>query len=282
MNLLNDFCIYISSEKGLSNNTLQAYERDLKAFFEFVHQDVLPVTEETILQFLAHLKKQSYASSSISRSLFAIKVFYRFLKREGIIEKNPTLYLSSPKLWQLIPEVLSLDEVEMLLKAPDPETPLGKRDRAILELLYSSGLRVSELCQLKLIEVGDEFLRVHGKGGKERMVPLGKKALEAINAYLDNNTEKNRYLFLNRLNRPFTRIAIWKMIKHYGKKAQIQKNISPHTLRHCFATHLIDHGADLRVIQELLGHASISSTERYTHISRTHLTEAFSHFHPRP
>ena len=232
------------------------------------------------------LTDQNYATSSISRNLISIKVLFRFLKRERIINNNVALYLETPKLWQLIPEVLSLDEVERLLQQPDPNHPYGARDKAILELLYASGLRVSEVCCIKINDVDDDCVRAFGKGSKERLVPLGKHALAAIDHYLNIfrdqvDSEKQKALFVTKGGKPIDRVSVWRMIKDYAKKAGITKNISPHTLRHSFATHLLDNGAELRVIQEMLGHASITSTDRYTHVSKAHVQKAFDAFHPR-
>jgi integrase/recombinase XerD len=289
--IIQDFLSYLSSEKGLAENSLLAYARDVRAFMFFIQPltdgSLQQIEEKEIIAFLSYLQNKNYATASISRAFVTLKIFFRFLKREQIIANNPTLYLSTPKLWQLIPEVLSRVEMEGLLQAPDPLTAIGCRDRAILELLYSSGLRVSELCQLKLYDVDDHFVRVCGKGNKERLVPIGKKALEAIDAYLNqfrDNIESDRQtiLFVNSKGITLSRMTIWKMVKGYAIKAGIVKRISPHTLRHSFATHLLENGADLRIIQELLGHAAISSTERYVHISSRKLVEAFQNFHPRP
>lgn len=279
-----DFLIYLASEKGASQNTLESYERDICAFGKFLAKNWLTATENDLVTFLSHLKNQGYSSSSIGRALIALKVFYKFLKREGKIAQNPTKYLSKPKQWQKIPEVLTTQEIEKLFFAPDPKTELGCRDLAILELLYSSGLRVSELCSLKIQDVDTTFVRVMGKGSKERIVPLGTVAAVAIDSYLKHFrilSERHEPLFSSLKRKPMTRISIWLLIKKYALQAGINKNVFPHALRHSFATHLLDNGADLRVIQELLGHESISSTERYTHISRNHLVEAFEKYHPR-
>jgi integrase/recombinase XerD len=287
MNHLSDFLNYLTSEKGLAQNTLQAYGRDIEKFLIHV-KNVEAVSEEHLTTFLLNLQECGYASSSVARAFIALKVFFRFLKREGVILINPTLYLSTPKFWQLIPEVLSIHEVERLLGAPDITTEQGCCGRAILELLYSSGLRVSELCGLKITDVDDEFVKVTGKGGKERIVPVGKAAILAIDDYLTcfrdlAGNERQTALFISsKGGGSLTRFEVWRRIKSYAKGAGITKNISPHTLRHSYATHLLDGGADLRVIQELLGHASISSTDRYTHISHGRLVEAFEAFHPRP
>lgn len=286
-----DFLVYISSEKGLSANTISAYQNDVRKFIHFLNvhfvSDMNRVEENHLLKFFEELQEQKYASSSIGRTSIALKVFFQFLKRENVIKRNPTEYLSSPKMWQLIPEVLSSAEIERLMNAPDVTTLQGCRDKAILELLYSSGLRVSELCHVSLYAIEDNCIRVRGKGNKERLIPVGKQALIAIDDYLNRyrdaaESEREQSLFVGPRGRPLSRIDIWKMIKAYAAGAGILKNISPHTLRHSFATHLLDHGADLRVIQELLGHSSISSTDRYTHISSSKLVSAFKDFHPRP
>lgn len=285
-----DFISYIASEKGLAANTIEAYQRDIEAFLASLKQQGVSTFAELdqrhIIAFLSQLKSQEYASSSICRALIAIKVFCRFLKRERVTSANAAFYLDTPKLWQLIPEILSTEEIDTLLQEPDTETSIGARDKAILEVLYASGLRVSEICTLGLYDVEDTFVRVMGKGSKERVVPLGKHALKAVDHYITHfrgvcDTTRPP-LFVSRSGRSIDRIFVWKMIKRYAKNAGITKNISPHTLRHSFATHLLDNGADLRVIQEMLGHASISSTDRYTHISRTRLQEAFIAFHPHP
>ena len=289
-NHLKDFFSYIASEKGLAPNSVEAYQRDITAFASFLDQQgihQLPEVKSThLIDFLADRKAANYATASICRALMAIKVLFRFLTREGIIKSDIALYLETPKLWQTIPEVLSSREVDVLLAQPDIHTLVGARDKAIIEVLYGSGLRVSELCALKIYDVDDTFVRVMGKGSKERQVPIGKKAIEAIDHYLlhyrgQTNSDREQALFVSKRGKPMLRTDIWKMIKRYAKQGDINKNISPHTLRHSFATHLLDNGADLRVIQEMLGHASIGSTDRYTHISQSHLKAAFEAFHPR-
>ena len=285
-----DFLSYIASEKGLSQNTIAAYETDLRKFHAFLRSygihNAKEIDGDTLFLYLEHMNKHKFASSSIARTLVAIKVFFRFLKRENLIETNFAKYFALPKLWQLIPDVLAPFEVEKLIEQPDISLFDGCRDKAILELLYSSGLRVSEIYRLEIRDVDDEFVRVLGKGNKERLVPVGQKAIQSIDSYhhfrdvLAN--EKQNKLFVTNKGKSLTRIAIWRMIKLYASQAGITKNVSPHTLRHCFATHLLDNGAELRVIQEMLGHANIGSTERYTHISRAHLHKAFEQFHPRP
>lgn len=288
--MLNDFLEYIAAEKGASLNTIQAYGRDIKAFLISLEQQGLAGFDTAdvshILTFLASLQNTGYASASICRMLIAIKVFYRFLQREGVIATHEVLTLHSPKLWQLIPDILNHEEVEKLISMPDILTPQGSRDKAMIEVLYSSGLRVSELCSLDIYSIGTDSLKVLGKGSKERIVPIGEPAIAAVDHYLIHfrgmwNADKEKALFVTRVGKRIDRTNVWRIIKGYVKQAGITKNISPHSLRHSFATHLLDNGADLRIIQDMLGHSSISSTERYTHISRSHLTEAFEAFHPR-
>jgi integrase/recombinase XerD len=287
---IDDFFLYLLSEKGLARNSIAAYRCDVSKFVAFLHtisvEKFINVEQKHLIRFLSDLKAKNYASSSISRALIAVKLLFRFLKRENYINKNVALYLESPKIWQLIPEVLSLKEVENLILQASFDTFMSSLDRAVLETMYACGLRVSELCSLGIYDVDEEFLRVMGKGRKERLVPIGKKAITAIDHYLTHyrsefDSTSNTALFLTDRGKRIDRISIWKRIKFYGKKAGIQKNISPHTLRHSFATHLLDNGADLRVIQELLGHASIASTDRYTHLSTKHIQEAFQSFHPK-
>lgn len=288
-NNIDDFISYIASEKGLSVNTIESYKRDIITFAEYLHENNVEkfnnVDQDHIINFLTLLKKSKYSASTISRMLISIKVLFRFLKREKLILSNVTLYLDNPKLWQLIPEVLSMKEVDRLLEISH-KTPMGSRDKAILEVLYACGLRVSELCALEICDVDDQFVRVMGKGGKERLVPIGKRALNAIDDYLYSfrdqyDSEKQKALFLTKSGRRIDRVTIWRMIKLYVWKAKINKKVSPHTLRHSFATHLMENGADLRIIQELLGHADIKSTDRYTHLNYKNLKRAFEAFHPR-
>jgi integrase/recombinase XerD len=285
-----DFIAYITSEKGLAQNTIAAYGHDTKLFVEFLKERGVAAFADVDLShvtaFLKLLNKAGYASASLCRILITIKVLFRFLVREKAISENIALSLQSPKLWQLIPEVLSFDEIDSLLAQPDRKTPLGARDKAILEVLYASGLRVSEVCLLDIYSVDDTFVKVTGKGSKERIVPIGQQAVDAVDHYLlhyrcRTDSSKQLALFVSKSGKRIDRISIWKMIKNYAKRAGISKNIFPHTLRHSFATHLLDNGADLRVIQEMLGHASIASTDRYTHISQTKLQASFQTFHPR-
>lgn len=281
-----DYLSYLSAEKGLAGNTLQAYKRDLLAFLNWTTRHGVSVEQllETHLRdYFETLKRAEYAESSISRAFIALKMFFRFLKREEYLKTDPSALIQQPKMWQRIPDVLTEGEVKKLLAAPNPLEADGMRDRAILELLYSSGLRVSELCALKIQDVGEETVRVFGKGSKERLVPIGKPALEAIDLYLSAHREEVEcpHLFLCK-GKSLTRQKVWEIVKKNARKAEIVKEVSPHTLRHSFATHLLDHGGELRVIQEMLGHSSIASTDRYTHVSKSRLLNMFDHFHPRP
>lgn len=282
-----DFLDYIRTEKGFSANTVDSYGRDLKAFSHFINNaslsNLADIQAEHLVSFFAYLQEKQYASSTISRHLISLKVFFRFLKKEGVLTTDISRYLKTPKIWQLIPEVLSIDEVEALLEQPDPQSKIGARDIAILELLYATGMRVSEIASLQISDLKDDTVKVRGKGRKERIVPVGKRALNAIEQYLlHHRPQRSPHLFLTINGRCIDRITIWTRIKKYGKLAGIDKNISPHTLRHSFATHLLENGADLRLIQEMLGHEDISTTDRYTQISQGHLKKSFDFFHPRP
>lgn len=284
---LANFLSFLGAERGLARNTLLAYERDVRLFFSYTTE--LIFSQETILNFLSHLQKSGYASSSICRTLMAIKVFFRFLKKEGEIELDPSHLLETPKIWQLLPDILSYQEVEQLFHAPDPATRIGVRDLAMLEVLYASGLRVSELCALNLADVDDDSVRVsQGKGGKQRMVPIASAAVTAIDRYLllwergDVHDRGGEPLFLTEQGKRINRVLVWKQIRMHARKAGITKRVFPHSLRHAFATHLLENGADLRIIQEMLGHSSIATTDRYTHVSAHHLSKAFEAFHPRP
>lgn len=282
-----DFLDYIRSEKGLSPHTIEAYGRDISAFASFLKdKEWKSVVPEDILSFLGQLKGKNYAGSTICRMLVALKVFFRFLKKEGEIGVDLSTYFDTPKLWQLIPEVLTMEEVDALLAQPKVEDAMGARDKAILELLYATGMRVSELCNLRIHDLNDTFVKVVGKGKKERLIPVGKKATEAVDHYLLNYRgevkEESGPLFISPRGKPIDRITVWNRVKAYAKSAGIVKSISPHTLRHSFATHLLENGADLRLIQDMLGHEDIGTTDRYTHVTGNRLKTAFKNFHPRP
>jgi len=235
------------------------------------------------------MQKSGKASSSISRTCAALRSFYQFLFREHVISEDPTIDLDTPKLEQRLPKVLNTEEVEKLLSQPDITTPLGLRDKSMLELLYATGMRVSELISLSVEDVNLEtgFLRCMGKGSKERIIPVGSIALEYLKEYLSSvrkqllNGKESKKLFFNRQGNPMTRQGFWKIIKKYSKQAGIYKKITPHTLRHSFATHLLENGADLRAVQEMLGHADISTTQRYTHLTQNRIKQVYDKTHPR-
>lgn len=286
-NWIQDFLLYLASERGLAQNTLTAYQTDLLAFQEFLgKKEPSLIEKKDVISFLEIKQKKGQASSSLCRALIAIKLFFRFLKKESLLQVEEIAFLESPKVWQLIPEVLSLEEVDLLFTTPDTKSFLGARDRAILEVIYASGLRVSEACGLDFQDIGEESIRVVGKGGKERIIPIAKSSLAKLDEYLllfrDQIQIASQAVFVTTKGKRMDRVNVWNRIKIYAKKAGLQKNISPHTLRHSFATHLLENGADLRIIQEMLGHAQIATTDRYTQISQKHLTTSFSMFHPRP
>lgn len=284
--MLRDFLDYIRSEKGLSPHTVEAYGRDITAFEKFAQKSFKEVQPEDILGFISYLRAKAFASSTICRMLVAVKVFFRFLKKEGEIKVDLGRYFDTPKMWQLIPEVLTTEEVEALLAQPKGDDAIGARDKAVLELLYATGMRVSELCGLRINDLSDTFVKVRGKGKKERIIPVGKKAIEAVDRYLlqfrGEVREENGPLFVSLRGKPLDRITVWNRVKTYAKSAGIVKSISPHTLRHSFATHLLENGADLRLIQDMLGHEDIGTTDRYTHVTGNRLKTAFKAFHPRP
>lgn len=291
---LRSFLQYITAERGLSQNTFAAYKRDLDRYVRFLEDKrgggtPRSATKEDVAVFFTWLRAQKLAPSSIARTMSAVRVFHRFLQTEGLAESNPTTTLDTPKLERTLPEVLTRNELERLLNAPNPGLPLGKRDRAMLECAYATGLRVSELISIDIRSLffSEGFMRVIGKGNKERLVPIGKKAIECIGDYLANvrpgvaKQESGNVLFLNWRGRPLTRMAFWQMLKHYCRQVGITKTVSPHTLRHSFATHLLEGGADLRAVQEMLGHSSIATTQIYTHVDREHLKAMHRQFHPR-
>jgi len=292
---IEEFLNYLVVERGLSDNTISAYRSDLYKYADFLESKkkrlhINEVERNDIRDYMIFQKEHSLASNSISRSLVAIKVLHRFLLREKYIKEDITSVLDSPKLWKHLPETLSLPEIEEIIKKPNVRNWLGLRDKAVLELMYATGLRVSEIVNLSIdnvnLEVG--FLRCTGKGNKERIVPVGRQAQNAIEKYLLKSRirlkkpESPNTLFLSRLGKKISRQSFWKMIKKYAMLAGIKKDITPHTLRHSFATHLLERGADLRVVQEMLGHADISTTQIYTHINKERLKSIHHKFHPRP
>ena len=290
---LEQFQDYLIFERGLSKRTLSAYQHDLENCIEFLARqgitDPAQVTPPVLRTWIFSLHETGLAPSSIRRAQSAVRTFFRFLVAEGWLSVDPTERLESPKIGDRLPEFLTKEETQRLLDAPSPEKPLYWRDRSILELLYASGVRVSELVGLLIsgLDLDNSFITVFGKGGKERIVPIGAPALATLRRYLSelrpklDRAERKGQVYLNARGRPLTRKSVWKLIKDSGRQAAISKNVSPHTLRHTFATHLLEGGADLAAVQELLGHVDISSTQIYTHVDREYLRKIHGKYHPR-
>ena len=287
-----EFVNYLVIERGLSQNTINAYENDLKRYVQFLDErgrQPVDARQEDVVALFYALRDVGLAPASIARNFSTIRSFYKFLQGEGLTKVDPTEYLDAPKLWKKLPTVLDQHEIERLVEQPDCATDLGLRDRAMLELMYACGLRISELIVLRLPNLlrSQNCLRVFGKGHKERVVPVGRTAVEYVQRYVDQARPKidrgagEDVIFLNWLGRPLTRMGFWKILRKYVKQTGISKRVSPHTLRHSFATHLLEGGADLRAVQEMLGHADISTTQIYTHIDREYLKEVHRTFHPR-
>ena len=295
VNLLDEFSDTLWLEDGLSHNTLESYRNDLRQFGNWLieHQksggELIEATDTDLLEFLAHRVESKVKASTASREVSSLKRFYRFLLRQGRIHTDPSLNISTPKISRHLPATLTENDVELLLAAPDINQPLGVRDRAMLEVLYASGLRVSELVNLKTSQLSEDMGVVHvrGKGDKERLAPLGEEALVWIDRYnrqvkpLLLNGKMSDTVFVTTRGSGMTRQAFWYLIKRHAKHAGIDKSLSPHTLRHAFATHLLNHGADLRVVQLLLGHADITTTQIYTHIASERLKQLHAAHHPR-
>lgn len=295
LELIDEFISYLSIERGLAENTLFSYKRDLTKFADYMKikgiSSVEGIKKKDITSFLMNQKDKGLSSNSVARAFAAIKVFYKYLVGERRVKENIASLIDAPKLWKHLPETLNLDEVEKLLKQPNTKKWMGLRDRACLELMYATGFRVSEIINLNTYNVNLEFgfVKCIGKGNKERIVPLGKQAKQVLSKYLEKIRPKllkprvtDSRLFLTRLGKGMSRQQFWKIIKRHARDARIKKEIAPHTLRHSFATHLLERGADLRVVQEMLGHADISTTQIYTHINRERLKAIHHKYHPRP
>ena len=280
---------YLAVEKGLAKNSLSSYATDLRRFGKWLDQHALEsVKRQQIVRYIQSMRSSGISARSVARALAALRGFFRFLVAERHLKHDPTENLDNPKLWSTLPKSMHPSEVDDLLAAPDCSKPDGLRDAAMLELLYATGLRVSELIKVKLEDVVLDagFLRTFGKGSKERIVPFGDSARAAITAYMersrpDFNTHNSVYLFLTNRGRPMTRQTFWMKIVKYARKAGIRSHISPHVLRHSFATHLLENGADLRSVQLMLGHSDISTTQIYTHVSRARLQKMYDQYHPR-
>lgn len=289
-----DFLHYLIVERGLSENTISAYRRDLLDYVKFMREkESLARLDEVrrthIIQYLGMLKDRGRAATTLARHTASLRSFHQFLLREKKTSQDPSVHIETPKTERKLPKVLSIREVEALLDGPKPHTAFGRRDQAMLELLYATGIRVSELVSLN---VGDAhmtmgFVRCIGKGNKERIIPLGNKANESLNQYIEGGRgellkkKQNDALFLNHRGGRLTRQGFWKILKGLTRDAGISKELTPHTLRHSFATHLLENGADLRAVQEMLGHADISTTQIYTHVTKARLKDIYKAYHPR-
>ncbi len=279
-----DFC---RLEKGLSSNTIQAYSNDLTSFGAFI--GTAEPNSERVRAYLDKMREAGLSARSLARRLTTLRNFFGYLLRESVIQSDPTEHLRSPKQWHTIPKFLNTEEIDRIIRAADPAGPTGLRDRAMLELLYATGLRVSELCSLPIGGINLEMgvLRTTGKGNKQRLVPIGKTAIKAVEEYLANarpallKGRSSRFLFITARGTSMTRQAFWKLLAGYGRKAGIFRDLSPHAIRHSFATHLLEGGADLRSVQVMLGHADISTTQIYTHVMRSRLRDAVEKHHPR-
>ena len=283
----------LSLEKGSSINTREAYRRDLARLVEYATMrgivDPSALTPRLLREYVYYLKDIGLAPASIRRSISATRSYFKFLLGEGLLPKDPSEKLETPKAWRTLPEVLTVAEIEKLLGSPTIDEPLAFRDRALLELAYGAGLRVSEWITLQVRDLALEegLVRVFGKGSKERLVPLGRRAIGAVATYLAelrprlDRGESKGVLFLNARGTPLSRMGAWKILRQHVDRAGITKHVTPHTLRHSFATHLLEGGADLRAVQEMLGHASIATTQIYTHVDRDYLRKVHKQFHPR-
>jgi len=290
---LDRFLHHLTVERGLSENTLIAYDHDLTRFFGYLREkgieELSKVDKLTLRTFLVVLRHQGLSARTVARNQVALRSFFRFLALEGVASINPSEDLESPGVAKTLPSLLTSREVEQLLKQPDLKSPLGLRDRAMLEMLYATGMRVSELVGFPTNQMNLEtgYVVIYGKGSKERLVPLGKEAVRWIGHYLErvrNDLLKGRespYLFVGRSGKGLSRQRFWKSLKNYGQKAGIPKRLTPHLLRHSFASHLLEGGADLRSVQALLGHADISTTQIYTHVTGERLKKVHKRFHPR-
>ena len=289
---ITDFIYFLEDEKRLSRNTILAYKTDILEYQDFLIKyqkinDVSEITKDMIIKYITSLKRKSFSKTTITRKIIAIKSFHKFLFSEQILKENVAYYLELPKKEEKLPTVLSEDEISKMINSIDTTTFIGKRNRAMLELLYSSGLRISELLNLKIgdIHMNERYLNVIGKGDKERIIPIGEMAIVALRDYIENarsqiSKKPGSLLFYNYQGNKMSRQGFFKYIKQLAKDCGIEKEISPHTIRHSFATHLLANGASLRIVQELLGHEDISTTQIYTHVDKSHLKEMYGHTHP--
>ncbi|SEB66484.1 site-specific tyrosine recombinase XerD [Paenibacillus sp. GP183] len=288
------FIQYLKVERGLSRNTLESYERDLAQYVHFIQQQGVTVWRETgktqIMAYMNELKKIGRAAATLSRTMVSLRAFYQFLLKERLVDTVPSLSMEAPKLEKKLPSVLSIEEIDTLLDAPATGQVNGSRDKAMLELLYATGIRVTELISLNLDDVNLQmgYIRCVGKAGKERMIPIGSMCARSLEAYIKGmrsklmkQSETLEALFIGHLGTRMTRQGFWKIIKRYAKETRLMKPITPHTLRHSFAAHLLENGADLRSVQEMLGHADISTTQIYAQVTKSKMKEVYNRTHPR-
>ena len=291
--LIDEYLNFMAVEKGASRNTIDGYSRDLNRYAAFIDslkiRDIRQIGTEELISYLSRLKSEGLAANSVNRALAALRGFYKYLLREKKLESAPVAHIELARVWMHLPDVLSREEMSLLLMQPGSATPAAVRDTAMLELVYATGIRVSELTGLTLNSINWQvgYLVAMGKGGKERIVPLGRTAYDQVKRYIEEARPlmlKNRQcdiLFLNRMGKGLTRQGFWKIVKQYAAKANMAKKVHPHTFRHSFATHLLEGGADLRSVQIMLGHADISTTQIYTHVTRERLKEIHRKYHPR-
>lgn len=286
--IIKDFIYYLQAERELSPNTINSYKRDILSFLEELDKELNDINRDDVLNYISKLHNLKYSTSSIARKLSSLRMFFRFHISEGLISESPISNIESPRLKRKLPTVLSVSEVNRLIESVNGNSALSIRDRAILELMYGCGLRISELLKLYIEDLflKEDFIRVKGKGSKERIIPLGSKAKYAIMDYINDSRalldkKLSTNLFLNKNGSKLSRVGIWKNFRKYVLLSGIKKNVTPHTLRHSFATHLLERGASLRTVQILLGHSDISTTQIYTHIDRSYLRNIVSSYHPR-
>ncbi|AFH48077.1 Site-specific recombinase XerD [Ignavibacterium album JCM 16511] len=291
---LKEYLATLKIEKNLSENTINSYKSDLTSFLNFISQsgvdDLSDIKADQIASFFKLLKDAGLNETSAARYFSSLKGFFKYLFRNGYIKSNPIERIQPPKISRKLPEVLNVREINSILDQPDVKDTIGLRDKAILEVFYACGTRISELINIKLNDLflSEEVIRVFGKGSKERLIPIGSSAIKWVEEYLQKsrpllakNYKSENYLFLNQRGTKFSRMGIWKIVNHYARQAGIEKSVHPHTFRHSFATHLIEGGADLRAVQEMLGHSDISTTQIYTHIDRDYIKLVHKKYHPR-
>ncbi len=292
---LDEYLVHLKIERDLAENSIKSYQRDIEKYMQYLESEKIMdwkvIDRYDIVLFLQKLKEEGISNNSVIRMTSSLRQFHQYLRQEKIMDQDPMQYVETPKKAEVLPKVLSVDEVDKLLQTPDTAKPIGLRDRALLEVMYATGLRISELVELELSELhlSMGFIQTIGKGNKERILPIGGEAVNWLNEYLMDGrpifakraTEESPYVFLNARGGGLSRQGVWKNLKKTVQKAGIKQNVSPHMLRHSFATHLLENGADLRIVQELLGHSDISTTQIYTHITKTRMKDIYEQYHPR-